>query len=212
MITIREHEVSELEHLDRSRHGAHELRDAYRIQGRCSSSGSDDHGRTDVSEPKQMTFVGFTEMMGMGLAGGFGGAVGAGLAAGSTFSRPGEPAFQIGQSVRSAMIAEIQRLGKFVVKENGPADAELQLKVTAYGFYQAGMFARRVRPIIGLESKLVRPNGAVLWQHRRGVTHLTKETPAILPEKIRQNPAQGAEALRVAAGICARNAVASLRQ
>jgi hypothetical protein len=166
----------------------------------------------EVSEPKEMTFVGFSEMMGMGLAGGLGGAVGAGLTAGTTFSRGGEPAFQIGQSMRNAMIAEIRKSGKFAVKENGPADAELQLKVTAYGFYQAGMFARRVRPIIGLEGKLVRADGAVLWQHRRAVTQLTKETPAILPEKIRDDPAKGAEALRVAAGICARNAVASLRQ
>lgn len=98
------------------------------------------------------------------------------------------------------------------MKENGPADAELQLKVTGYGFYQAGMLARRVRPIIGVEAKLVRANGTVLWQHRRAVTQLTKESPAMLPEKIRENPAKGAEALRIAAGICARNAVASLRQ
>lgn len=74
------------------------------------------------------------------------------------------------------------------------------------------MFARRVRPIIGLEAALTRSDGTVVWQHRRAVSQLTSETPAILPEKIRNDPQVGADALRVAARICARNAVNSLRQ
>lgn len=164
----------------------------------------------DVPEPKEMTFVGLSEAMGMGLAGGLGGAVGAGLAAGSTFSRNGSAAFDIGQSVRSEFVAALEQSGKFVVKETGPADGVLQLRVVGYGFYQAGMFARRVRPILGVEAKLIRTDGQVVWQHRRGITQLTSETPAVFPEKIRNDPKVGAEALRVAARICARNAVASL--
>ena len=165
----------------------------------------------EVPEPKEMTFVGFSEMMALGLGGGLGGAVGAGVAAGSVFSRDGSAAFNVGQATRDEVIAAIQKSGKFTVKESGRADAELQLRVTGYGFYQAGMFARRVRPILSLEAKLIRADGAVAWQHRRAVTHLTKQTPAMLPEKIRKDPQVGADALRIAARICARNAVASLQ-
>lgn len=166
----------------------------------------------NVPEPTDMTFVGFSESMGMAFGAAAGGAVGAGLMAGALSSRHGEAAFDIGQSLRNEFIGAIQRSGKFTVKNEGPADAELQLKVTGYGFYQAGMFARRVRPIIGLEAKLVRADGKVVWQHRRAVNHLTDETPAILPEKIRNDPKVGADALRAASRICARNAVNSLRQ
>ena len=166
----------------------------------------------EVSEPKDMTFVGFSEMMGMGLAGGLGGPAGAGIAAGTMFSREGSSAFNVGQTARDEVIAAVRKSGKFEIRESGPADAELQVRVTGYGFYQAAMFARRVRPIFSIETKLVRNDGAVVWQHRRAVTHISKETPAILPERIRENPQVGADALRVAARICATRAIASLNR
>jgi len=166
----------------------------------------------EVPIPKEMIFVGFSEMMGMGLAGGVAGPVGAGFAAAETFSRPGSAEFHIGEAVRAEFIAAIQRSGKFTVKLIGPADAELQLKVTGYGFYQTGVFARRVRPVIGIEAKMIRPNGQVVWQHRRAVSQTTGKTPALLPEKIKADKKLGAEALRVAARLCAESAVRSINQ
>lgn len=71
----------------------------------------------------------------MGVAGGLGGPAAAGLTAGSTFSRRGSAEFEVGQTTRSEVIAAIQNSGKFQVKENGPADAELKLRITGYGFY-----------------------------------------------------------------------------
>ncbi len=164
----------------------------------------------DVAVPKEMVFAGFSQVMEMGLGAGLAGPVGAGIAAGN-LSRKGDAAFGIAGSVRSAMITEISRSGKFVVKESGPADAALQLRVIGYGFYSAGMFARRVRPLLGFEAKLVRSDGQVTWRHRCAVTQMNHETPTILPETIRQDPRIGAEALRVAARVCARKAVASLK-
>jgi hypothetical protein len=165
----------------------------------------------DVPEPKRMTFVGLSEAMGMGLAGGLGGAVGAGIAAGTMSSRHGSTEFAIGQAVRAEFADAIAQSGKFTLKNSGPADAELQLAVNGYGFYQAGIMARRVRPILGVDAKLVRRDGTVVWQHRRAITHLARETPAFLPEKIRDNPAVGAKALRDAARTVARRAVGSIQ-
>jgi hypothetical protein len=99
-----------------------------------------------------------------------------------------------------------------LIKASGPADAELQLKVNGYGFYQAGVFARRVRPVLGVEAKLIRPDGQVVWRHRRAISQATGKTPAYLPEKIKADKKLGAEALRVAARLCAEAAVASIRQ
>jgi hypothetical protein len=146
------------------------------------------------------------------LAGGLAGPVGAGFAAGTTFSRPGSEEFHIGAAVRAEFIAAIQKSGKFSVKPAGPADAELQLKVNGYGFYQTGVFARRVRPVLGVEAKLIRPNGQVVWQHRRAVNQTTGKTPAFLPEKIKADKKLGAEALGVAARLCAESAVRSINQ
>jgi hypothetical protein len=166
----------------------------------------------EVPVPNIMTFVGFSESIGMGLAGGIGGPAAAGFAAAELFSRPGSEQFHIGEAVRAEFIAAIQKSGKFTVKQTGPADAELQLKVNGYGFYQTGVFARRVRPVLGVEAKLTRPNGQIVWQHRRGVAQTTSKTPALLPEKIKADPKLGAEALHVAARLCAETAVRSINQ
>lgn len=164
-----------------------------------------------VEVPDKMIFVGFSESMTQAFAG-MGGALGGAIAATTTSTRPGSEEYHIGESVRAEFINAIQQSGKFTIKPAGPADAELQLKVTAYGFYSAGVFARRVRPIIGVEAKLTRPDGTVVWQHRRGVSQATGKTPAYLPEKLKADKKLAAEALHVAARLCAETAVASIRQ
>jgi hypothetical protein len=166
----------------------------------------------NVPVPKKMTFVGLSEMLSGGLGAALGGAAGAGIVAGSMYSREGVAAFDVGQSVRNEFIAAVQKSGKFTVKNGGPADAEVQLNVTGYGFQEAAMFGRRVRPILSIEAKMVRSDGRVVWKHRRAITHLTDETPAVLPEQMKQNPKLGAEALRAAARVVATRAVESLHQ
>jgi hypothetical protein len=165
----------------------------------------------EVPVPKKMQFVGLSETMFGGLGALVGGAAGAGLMAGATYSREGVAAFDVGQSVRSEFIAAIQKSGKFKV-QNGSADATLRLKVTGYGFQEAAMFGRRVRPILSVEAVLQRNDGKIVWKHRRAITHLNSDTPAVLPEKLKENPKLGADALRAAARIVATNAVDSIKQ
>jgi hypothetical protein len=165
----------------------------------------------EVEVPKQMVFVGFSESLTQALAAG-GGVLGGAAASATTSTRPGSEEFHVAETVRSEFITAIQQSGKFTIKRAGPADGHLQLRVTAYGFYQAGVFARRVRPIIGIEAKLTRPDGTVVWQHRRGVSQATGKTPAYLPEKLKADKKLAAEALRVAARLCAETAVRSIRQ
>jgi hypothetical protein len=165
----------------------------------------------EVEIPNKMIFVGFSESMTQAFAG-MGGAIGGAIAGATTSFRPGSDEYHIGEVVRAEFINAIQQSGKFTVKPSGSADAHLQLKVTAYGFYSAGIFARRVRPIIGVEAKLTQPDGRVVWQHRRGVSQATGKTPAYLPEKLKADPKLAAEALQVAARLCAQTAVESIRQ
>jgi hypothetical protein len=166
----------------------------------------------EIEVPKEMMFVGFSESMTQALSAGMLGALGGVIAATTTSSRPGSEEFHVGESVRSEFITAIKQSSKFTITPSGPADAELQLKVTGYGFYSAGVFARRVRPIIGVEAKLTRADGKVVWQHRRGVSQATSKTPAYLPEKLKADKKLAAEALHVAARLCAEAAVASIQQ
>lgn len=166
----------------------------------------------DVPIPKKMAFVGLSESL-AGAGGAFvGGAVGAGIVAAEMYSREGSAEFDIGQSVRSEFIAAIEKSNKFSVKPTSPVDAQIQLKVTGYGFQEAAMLSRRVRPILSIEATMTRSDGKVVWKHRRAITHLNSNTPANLPEQLKENPKLGAEALRAAAKIVATEAVGSVRQ
>lgn len=89
--------------------------------------------------------------------------------------------------------------------------SEVQLRVTAYGFYSTAMFARRLRPMLTFVAKLVRADDSVAWKHRRTVHQWNNETSPIFPEEIERDPTVGTEALRTAAQVGARKAVATLR-
>jgi hypothetical protein len=160
----------------------------------------------DVPMPKQMQFVGQSEMLE------YAGAAGAGLVAGGKFQRSAGNYYGVPESVRSEFAAAIQKTGKFVVKNEGPADAELRLEVGGYGFNASAPFARRVNPVLSVRAKLVRPDGSVVWSFRTEVTHLSSGTPAVLPEEIQKDPEVGAHAFRVAARLIAQKAADTLQK
>jgi hypothetical protein len=163
----------------------------------------------NVPIPKKMAFTGLSETLAGAAVVGAVGPAGAGA---MTPSHRVGPDFGIADSLRIEFASAIQKSGKFTVKNNGPADAELRLKVEEYGFHSAELFARRVNPTLAVKAQLIRPDGSEAWHFRNIVTHLTSGTPAVFPEKIRENPQVGADALRVAARLCAEKAVETLQK
>lgn len=120
------------------------------------------------------------------------------------------PIFGVPGSLRSAFAAQIQAKGKFSIVSGSLADAELQLRVREYGFSRAGFMRRGVKPIMSVQAQLIRPGGAVAWEQNSFVTFTAQGMPAYLPERMRENPALAAEALRSAARLVAEKAVQTL--
>jgi hypothetical protein len=156
----------------------------------------------DVPMPKKMLFSGFSEMM----AGALGGVVGV-LA---TIFREGED-FKLPETLRADLAAEIEKTGKFKVLSSGAADAEVRIRVREYGFVQAGFMRRQVKPILTIETQMIRGDGTMVWQSGVVINQTTKGTPAVLPEQLRDNPKVAADAFGVAARIWATKTAASLR-
>lgn len=156
-----------------------------------------------VSMPEKMLFYGLSESM----AGMFGGVAGA-L---STMFREGED-FNLPQVMRTDLAAALARNGKFKLQSTGKADAEIQIRVREYGFVQARGFMRRhVKPILTIETQMIRADGTMTWKSGVVVNQNTKGTPEILPEDLKTNRKLAAEALHTAARIWAEKTAASLR-
>lgn len=155
----------------------------------------------NIEMPQKMLFFGFSQMMLAGLAGAAGGAVGYVATGESIRSRQALDFYEVPQSLRAAITEELAKAGKFKVVSSGSADAEMRIKVTTYGFYQAGLYARRVRPSLAVETQLVRRDGTVVL---KTLTGDDGKAPATLPEKIRADRKIGIDGLRIAAGVVAR--------
>jgi hypothetical protein len=150
-----------------------------------------------------MLFSGLSESF----AGMFGGVAGV-LA---TIFREGQD-FKLPDVLRADLAAEIVKTGKFKVVSSGRADAEVRIRVREYGFVQARGFMRRhVKPILTIETQMVRPDGTMVWKSGVVVNQMTKETPEILPEDLKNNPKNAADAFRVAARVWAEKTAKSLR-
>ncbi len=157
----------------------------------------------NIEMPPKMLFYGFSEMMLAGLAAGSTGVYS------PTASRQALDYYEVPQSLRAAITDELTKTGKFKVVSSGSADAELQIQVTTYGFYQAGLYARRVRPTLVAETQLLRRDGTVVLKKIVGDDG---KTPASLPEKIKADRKLGVDGLRVAARVVARRIAEALMQ
>lgn len=113
------------------------------------------------------------------------------------------------EALRGEFDRAIRKSGRFTVKENGPADAELRLKVDLFGFDQ-GFFTPKVRPVLAVSAQLVASTGAVAFKFRDSVTKKNHETPEIRYSEVRRNPEAGADSLKVAARLIAEKFIAEI--
>ncbi len=164
-----------------------------------------------VAMPEKMVFYGLSQSMLAGLAGGVGGGGAYAMEMQRSGATGASEHYDLPQSLRASFAQEFGKTGKFKVVSAGKADAEMRIKVTEYGFYQAGVMVRRVRPILIVETELVRPNGTVVFKKVSATNHMNAKTPAILPEKIRNDRKVGVDALQVAARVVATDTAAPLR-
>lgn len=156
----------------------------------------------EVAMPPHMIFYGLSQSMAGLFAGPFG--------ALTTMFRQGED-FNLPAVLRSDLAAELGST-KFKVMSSGPADAEVRIRVREYGFVQApGIMRRQVKPILTIDTEMVRPDGTVTWKSGVVVNQTTKGTPATLPEQLKADPKLAAEAIQAAARIWATKTAASLR-
>jgi hypothetical protein len=155
----------------------------------------------EVPMPRKMILSGLSES----LAGALGGVVGV-LA---TIFREGED-FRLPEVLRADLAEEIAKTGKFKVV-SGSADAEVHIRVREYGFMQAGFMRRQVKPILTMETTMVRPDGSLVWKSGIVVGQRAKETPVMLPERLKDDPKVAAEALHAAARLWAAETAKSLR-
>ena len=87
----------------------------------------------------------------------------------------------------------------FSPDNDSATDKRFRLAVRKYGFGQAEMLSRQVRPLMTLYAEMVTPDGKILWAHESAVKSDDKTLPSVLPEDLRNNPEEQERLLRIAA-------------
>jgi hypothetical protein len=148
-----------------------------------------------IPYPEKMTFVGLSQSMLLGASMGTSGMVKEYVqnAAGQRRNLTPVPTF-----VREEFSEAIRAIG-FTLEDAGPSDTRFRLAVRKYGFAEASMLSRQVRPLMTLYAEMVSPDGKILWSHEAIAKSDDQALPAILPEELRNNPEEQEQLLRAAA-------------
>jgi hypothetical protein len=129
----------------------------------------------------------------------------------STIFREGED-FGLPGTLRADLAAELAKNPKFKLQSTGKAEAEIHIHVREYGFAQArGFMQRHVKPILTIETQMIRSDGTMVWQSGVVINPNTKETPEILPEDLKNNHKVAVDAINTSARLWAEKTAASLR-
>jgi len=147
-----------------------------------------------IPYPEKMTFVGLSQSVLLGASMGTSGMVKEYVrnAAGQRRNLTPVPVF-----VREEFSEAIR--GSGFTPEDGASDSRFRLAVRKYGFGEASMLSRQVRPLMTLYAELVSPEGKILWSHEAVAKSDDQALPAILPEELRNNSKEQEQLLRAAA-------------
>jgi len=148
-----------------------------------------------IPYPEKMTFVGLSQSMLLGASMGTSGLVKEYVrnAAGQRRNLTPVPVF-----VREEFSEAIRASG-FTPEDDGPSDGRFRLAVRKYGFAEASMLSRQVRPLMTLYAEMISPDGKILWSHEAVAKSDDQALPEILPEELRDNPERQEQLLRAAA-------------
>ncbi len=147
-----------------------------------------------IPYPEKMTFVGLSQSVVLGVSMGTSGMVKEYVrnAAGQRRNLMSVPVL-----VREEFSESIRSSG--FTPEDSPSDSRFRLAVRKYGFAEASMLSRQVRPLMTLYAELVSPEGKILWSHEAVAKSDDQALPAILPEELRNNPEKQEQLLHAAA-------------
>ena len=147
-----------------------------------------------IPYPEKMTFVGLSQSVLLGASMGTSGMVKEYFrnAAGQRRNLMPVPVL-----VREEFSEAIR--GSGFTPDDGPSDTRFRLAVRKYGFAEASMLSRQVRPLMTLYAELVSAEGKILWSHEAVAKSDDQALPAILPEELRNNPERQEQLLHAAA-------------
>jgi hypothetical protein len=147
-----------------------------------------------IPYPEKMTFVGLSQSVLLGASMGTSGMVKEYVrnAAGQRRNLMPVPIL-----VRDEFSETIRGCG--FTPDDSPSDTRFRLAVRKYGFAEASMLSRQVRPLMTLYAELVSREGKILWSHEAVAKSDDQALPAILPEELRNNPEKQEQLLHAAA-------------
>lgn len=107
----------------------------------------------------------------------------------------------VSQIVRDEFIAAIQARQVFpsIVPDGG--DATITLTIKTYGL--AYGLASKLKPMLGVEGCMARPDGSIIWKKYAYVTNLSDETPSYTIGEFVTDPERIRQAFQVSAQIVA---------
>jgi hypothetical protein len=154
-----------------------------------------------IPYPEKMTFVGLSQSLVLGASMGLAASMATrGAVKGYVHDAASERRnlTPVAVFVREEFMDVISSEG-FTPEDNNPTDNRFRLSVRKYGFGEAEVLSRQVRPLMNLYGELVTPDGKVLWSHEASVKSDDHTLPTILPEDLRHDPDKQEKLLRVAA-------------
>ena len=154
-----------------------------------------------IPYPEKMTFVGLSQSLVLGASMGLGASV---ATRGAVKEYVHNAASQrrnltpLPVFVREEFSDVITGFG-FTPENDNASENRFRLAVRKYGFGEAEILSRQVRPLVTLYAEIVTPDGKILWSHEAAIKSDDKTLPSILPEDLRNNPDQQEKLLRIAA-------------
>src|SRR6266404_2885236 len=146
-----------------------------------------------IPYPEKMTFVGLSQSVLLGASMGTSGMVKEYVRNAASQRRNLTP---VPVFVREEFSEAIR--GSGFTPEDGPSDGRFRLAVRKYGFGEASMLSRQVRPLMTLYAEMITPDGKILWSHEAVTKSDDQALPEILPEELRDNPDRQEQLLRAA--------------
>jgi hypothetical protein len=154
-----------------------------------------------IPYPEKMTFIGLSQSILLGASMGLGASV---ATRGAVKEYVHDAASQrrnltpVPVFVREEFSDVIPGFG-FTPENDNSIEKRFRLAVRKYGFGEAEMLSRQVRPLMTLYAEIVTPEGKILWSHEAAIKSDDKTLPSILPEDLRNKPEEQEKLLRIAA-------------
>lgn len=122
-----------------------------------------------------------------------------------------EGQIDLGEIVRDRFAAELAGAAIFPAVVPEGADAEVTLEIVFIGFVAPYAFSGQLKPMLGVNGTMTRPDGTVLWKKYDYVTTYNDQTPSHTLEEYLQSPHLIREAFESASRIVVGGLIKAMR-